>query len=193
MKTLIILLLGSLSFLSFNKSTENPTPKAPKNIYEFTVKDIIGNKVSLSKYKGKVLLIVNVASKCMHTKQYEDLQALYEEYADSDFAVLGFPANNFLSQEPGTDEEIKEFCTSKFGVTFPMFSKISVKGNDIHPLYQYLTNKKENGKIDAPIQWNFQKFLIDRDGKIIRFFKPNERVTDSEIKKAIKKQVKGEE
>lgn len=192
MKTLVLALLGSLFLFSFINKTEAPSPLAQKNVYGFTVKDIIGNKVALSKYKGKVLLIVNVASKCGLTPQYEDLQALYEEYAAEDFVILGFPANNFGSQEPGSDEEIKEFCTNKFGVTFPMFSKISVKGDDIHPLYKYLTDKNENGKVDAPVQWNFQKFLIGKDGKIIRFFKPADRVTDAEIKKAINKQIKGE-
>lgn len=194
MKSLIIALLGSLSFFSFSKKQNSIADfDAPQTVYDFTVKDIIGNKVALSKYKGKVLLIVNVASKCSNTKQYEDLQALYEEYADSDFVILGFPSNNFMSQEPGTDEEIKEFCTSKYGVTFPMFSKISVKGNDMHPLYKYLTSKSENGKIEAPIQWNFQKFLIGKDGKVIGSFKPTDRVKDAEIKKAISKHVKGGE
>jgi glutathione peroxidase len=144
----------------------------------------------MKKYKGKVLLIVNVASKCGHTKQYKDLQALYEEYQDDDFAVLGFPANNFNGQEPGSNEEINRFCTGEYGVTFPMFSKISVKGEEIHPLYQYLTNKEKNGRLEAPINWNFQKFLVDRNGKVIRYFLPAERVNDKKIKRAIIKQIK---
>jgi len=164
----------------------------PKNIHDFKVKDIIGNKVSMSRYKGKVLLIVNVASKCINTKQYADLQAIYEEYKDDDFVVLGFPSNNFMNQEPGSNEEINRFCTSKYGVTFPMFSKISVKGDDIHPLYKYLTSKKENGRLDAPVRWNFQKFLVGKNGKVIRTFKPTERVKDATIKRAIRKHVKGE-
>lgn len=164
----------------------------PSHIYDIKVKDIIGNNVPMSRYKGKVLLIVNVASKCSNTYQYEDLQALYDEYQNDDFVVLGFPANNFMNQEPGTNEEINRFCTSKYGVTFPMFSKISVKGKNIHPLYKYLTDKKENGRIDASIKWNFQKFLVGKDGKVIKTFKPTDRVNDALIKRAIRKQVKGE-
>lgn len=184
MKSILLAILCSLLFIS-------SAPK-PKAIYDIKVNDIIGNKVSLSRYKGKVLLIVNVASKCSNTKQYADLQAIYEEYQDDGFVVLGFPANNFMNQEPGSDEEINRFCTSKYGVTFPMFSKISVKGKDIHPLYEYLTSKKENGKLDAPIKWNFQKFLVGRNGKVISYYKPTDRVKDSTIKKAIRKHVKGE-
>lgn len=163
----------------------------PADIYDFQVLDIIGNKVPLSRYKGKVLLIVNVASKCSNTPQYEDLQALYEEYEEEGLVVLGFPANNFMNQEPGSNEEINRFCTSNYGVTFPMFSKISVKGKNKHPLYQYLTSKKENGRFNAPIKWNFQKFLVGRNGRVIRSFQPKDRVKDATIKAAIRKQVKG--
>lgn len=163
----------------------------PSNVYDIEVKDIIGNDVSLSRYKGKVLLIVNVASKCGYTRQYADLQALYEEYQGEDFVVLGFPANNFLNQEPGSNEEINRFCTSKFGVTFPMFSKISVKGKDQHPLYQYLTSKELNGRKNFPIKWNFQKFLVDKNGKIREVFNPGERVNNQKIKRLIRQQVKG--
>lgn len=176
--------------LFFSLLFSSSAPK-PSSIYDIQVQDIIGNKVPMSRYKGKVLLIVNVASKCNKTGQYEDLQALYEEYHDDNFVVLGFPANNFMNQEPGSNEEINRFCTSKYGVTFPMFSKISVKGNKIHPLYQYLTKKKENGHIDAPIKWNFQKFLIGKNGKVIKSFKPTDRVNDAIIKRAIRKQIKG--
>lgn len=161
-----------------------------KNFHDFDVKDIIGNKVSLSKYKGKVLLVVNVASKCGLTPQYDDLQAIYDKYQDQGLVVLGFPANNFGGQEPGSDEEIKQFCTSKFGVTFPMFSKISVKGDDIHPLYNYLTSKKENGKIDAPVKWNFQKFLIDPNGKLIKSYHPQTKITEEEAIADIEKELK---
>lgn len=170
------------------------TSSSPKSssVYDIDVHDIIGNEISMSKYKGKVLLIVNVASRCGYVNQYRDLQALYEEYQDENFVVLGFPANNFMNQEPGTNEQINRFCTSKYGITFPMFSKISVKGKKMHPLYEYLTNKKENGRIDAPIKWNFQKFLVGRNGKVIRSFRPAERVNDQLIKRAIRKQVKGE-
>jgi glutathione peroxidase len=162
----------------------------PTDIYDIKVQDIIGNKVPMSRYKGKVLLIVNVASKCKYTYQYDDLQALFDEYQDDDFAVLAFPANNFKAQEPGSNEEINRFCTSEYGVTFPMFSKISVKGDEMHPLYKFLTNKEQNGRLDAPINWNFQKFLIDKKGRVIRSFLPAERVNDKKIKNAITKQIK---
>ncbi|MGH1336791.1 MAG: glutathione peroxidase [Aureispira sp.] len=162
----------------------------PSDIYDLRVLDIIGNRVPMSRYKGKVLLIVNVASHCSNTPQYEDLQALYEEYEEDGFVVLGFPANNF-SQEPGNNEEINRFCTSNYGVTFPMFSKISVRGKNKHPLYEYLTSKKENGRLNAPIKWNFQKFLVGRNGKVIKAFDPKERVRDATIKAAIRKHIKG--
>lgn len=175
-----LLLLMSLS----------PVP-APSSIYEVKVKDIIGNKVPMSRYKGKVLLIVNVASKCGHVAQYADLQEIYEEYSDDGLVVMGFPANNFMNQEPGSNEEINRFCTGRYGVTFPMFSKISVKGKDQHPLYQYLTKKENNGKRNNPVSWNFQKFLVGRNGKLLKVFKPKERVKDAAIKAAIRKHVKG--
>ena len=158
-----------------------------KSVYDFKMKDIDGKDVSLSQYKGKVLLIVNVASLCGNTPQYKDIEALYEKYKDKGLVVLGFPANNFMGQEPGSDESIKTFCTTKYNVSFPMFSKISVKGSDMHPLYKYLTEKSENGVIDAPIQWNFQKFLIGRDGKIITSVAPKSSVTDPDLVKQIEK------
>lgn len=155
--------------------------KSQKTIYDFTMQDINGEKVSLDQYKGKVVLIVNTASKCGLTPQYEDLQKLYDEYKDKDFVILGFPANNFLSQEPGTDDEIKEFCSLNYGVSFPMFSKISVKGNDINPLYQYLTRKDENGVLDASVSWNFQKFLINRNGILVASFSPKTTVDEEDF------------
>lgn len=158
-----------------------------KTVYQFTMNDIDEKPVDLSKYKGKVILIVNVASKCGHTPQYEDLQALYDKNKDKDFVILGFPANNFLSQEPGTDADIKTFCTKNYGVTFPMFSKISVKGKDMAPLYKFLTSKEENGVVDAPVKWNFQKFLIDKEGRVVTFFSPGTKVTDKEFTEVISK------
>ena len=181
--------ISLLLFLILGFSLMSSIPK-PNSVYDIEVHDIIGNEISMSKYKGKVLLIVNVASKCGYTGQYKDLQALYEEYQDDDFVVLGFPANNFNDQEPGSNEDINRFCTSEYGVTFPMFSKISVKGEKIHPLYKFLTDKEINGRLDAPIKWNFQKFLVDRNGKVIRTFLPTERVNDKKIKRAIKKQIR---
>lgn len=145
------------------------------NFYDFTVKTIDGNDFSLSSLKGKKVLVVNTASKCGFTPQYEALESLFKKYGGDKFVIIGFPANNFLSQEPGTNIEIKEFCTKNYGVTFQMMEKISVKGNDIHPLYKWLTEKESNGVIDAPVKWNFQKFMIDENGKIVDFASPKEK------------------
>jgi len=157
-----------------------------KTIYQFTMNDIDGKPVSLEQYKGKLVLIVNVASKCGYTPQYEELQKLYEQYKDKDFVILGFPANNFLFQEPGTDEEIKEFCHKNYNVTFPIFSKISVKGKDRAPLYNFLTSKDENGVMDTSVKWNFQKYLIDREGRLITFFEPGTKVSDESFLNVLK-------
>jgi len=138
-----------------------------KTFHDFVVKDIDGNDYALSNLKGKKVLVVNTASKCGFTPQYEDLQKLYEKYKSSNFVIIGFPANNFMSQEPGTNSEIKEFCSTKYSVNFPMMSKISVKDDDIHPLYQWLTSKEENGVMDSKVKWNFQKYMIDENGKLI--------------------------
>lgn len=158
---------------------------AGKTIYDYNMKNIDGKEVSLADYKGKVVLIVNVASHCGHTPQYKDIEALYEKYKSRGLVVLGFPANNFLGQEPGTDESIKTFCTTKYNVSFPMFSKISVKGSNMAPLYKFLTTKAENGVVDAPVKWNFQKFLIGKDGKVIASFEPPKEVNDPEVVKAV--------
>ena len=136
-----------------------------KNVYALTAKDIDGNERSLSEFMGKVLLIVNVASKCGFTPQYKNLQTLYTRYKDRGFAILGFPANDFGRQEPGTEAEMKSFCSSTYGVTFPMFSKISVKGKDIHPLYAFLTEKDTNPQFPGKITWNFNKFLLGSQGE----------------------------
>jgi glutathione peroxidase len=152
-----------------------------KNFYDFTVKTIDGEDFPLSQLKGKKVMVVNVASKCGLTPQYEQLQALYEKYGNHNFVIIGFPANNFGAQEPGTNEEIKTFCTGKYGVTFPMMEKISVKGDDIHPLYRWLTLKNENGKEDAEVTWNFQKFLIDESGHWIKTVEPRTKPTDEAI------------
>ena len=138
-----------------------------KTVYDFSAKTIEGVEKSLADFKGKTLLIVNVASRCGFTPQYEGMQKLYEKYRGRGFVILGFPANNFLWQEPGGDEEIKKFCSLKYNVTFPLFSKISVKGKDIHPLYQWLTNESE---FKGDVSWNFNKFLASPDGKIIGRF-----------------------
>ena len=158
-----------------------------KTVYDYTVKDIDGKEVSLGQYKGKVLLIVNVASLCGNTPQYKDIEALYEKYKSKGLVVLGFPANNFMGQEPGSDREIKQFCTKEYAVTFPMFSKISVKGKDIAPLYSYLTQKSENGVVDAKVGWNFQKFLVGKNGTVIQSVGPQTSVNNEEVMKAIEK------
>ena len=145
------------------------------SFYDFTLKDIDHKEVNLGQYRGKVVLVVNVASRCGFTPQYEGLQKVYAKYKDRGFVILGFPANNFMSQEPGTDEEIKTFCSTKYNVTFPIFSKISVKGDDIHPLYKFLTSKETNPEFGGDIKWNFSKFLLDKNGKIVARFEP--RVT----------------
>jgi glutathione peroxidase len=141
-----------------------------KNIYALTAKDIDGKERSLSEYSGKILLIVNVASKCGFTPQYRNLQALYARFKDRGFEILGFPSNDFMRQEPGTETEIKSFCSLTYGVTFPMFSKISVKGKTIHPLYAFLTDKATNPQFPGRIAWNFNKFLLDRKGYIVARF-----------------------
>lgn len=151
------------------------------NFYSFNVKTIDGEEISLEQFKGKKVLVVNVASKCGLTPQYEDLQKLYEEYGGDDFTIVGFPANNFLSQEPGTNEEIKEFCSVNYGVTFPMMAKISVKGKDIHPLYEWLTKKESNGLFDAKVTWNFQKFMIDENGNLVDYASPKTKPFDEKI------------
>ena len=181
MMKILFTLLATLSIHLFQ------TDITEKNIYDFTMESIDGESIQLSAYKGKTILIVNVASKCGLTPQYEDLQELYSQYKDKGLVILGFPANNFMGQEPGSNDQIKQFCSSKFNVSFPMFSKISVKGRDIHPLYKYLTKKSENGKMDAPVQWNFQKFLIDKEGNLVESFAPGKRVSDPTVLEQIKK------
>jgi gluconolactonase len=158
--------------------------------YTFTMTDIDGKPVALSTFQGNVVLVVNVASQCGFTRQYADLQQLYQKYQDQGFVILGFPANNFLGQEPGTNAEIKTFCTSKFNVTFPMFAKISVKGKDIDPLYKYLTSPEENGEYGKTITWNFNKFLINKHGKTIGYFGSRVKPLDSEIVMAVEKALK---
>jgi glutathione peroxidase len=154
-------------------------------IYQFKMKSIEGKEISLADYQNKVVLIVNVASECGYTPQYERIEQLYEKYKSKGFVVLGFPANNFMGQEPGTDAEIKTFCTSKYGVTFPIFSKISVKGDDMHPLYHFLTEKSLNGVSDFNVKWNFSKFIIGKDGKVVTNFPSKINVTDDSFLKTL--------
>ncbi len=175
----------TLTGCSDKPQNDEPVDSPTKNVYNFDVNDIDENSVSLSKYKGNVLMVVNVASKCGATPQYAQLQDIYQKYNDKGFYVLGFPANNFGKQEPGTNEQIKQFCTGTYNVTFPMFSKISVKGSDIHPLYQFLTSPDTNPEYAGEITWNFNKFLIDKNGEIINRFPTKTKPNDPNVIAAI--------
>lgn len=152
-----------------------------ENIYQFKVEDLYGDAFDFSTLKGKKIMVVNTASKCGLTPQYKDLQKLYDTYKDSGFVIVGFPANNFSEQEPGTNEEIAEFCEQNYGVSFPMMSKISVKGNDMHPLYQFLTEKNKNGYTDSEVEWNFQKYLINPNGELEKVISPKTLPTDASV------------
>ncbi|PKP38974.1 MAG: glutathione peroxidase [Bacteroidetes bacterium HGW-Bacteroidetes-15] len=167
-----------LSIMAFSVSVVNAQSKS---LYDFTVKTIEGESFPLSQLKGKKVMVVNTASKCGLTPQYELLEKLYKQYKGQNFVIIGFPANNFMGQEPGSNADILEFCTANYGVTFQMMEKISVKGDDIHPLYQWLTSKKENGVVDADVTWNFQKFLIDEQGNVVKSFSPRTKPNDEEI------------
>lgn len=156
-----------------------------KTIYDFTVKDISGMDYKLSSLKGKKVMIVNTASKCGLTPQYKELQALYDKFKDSGFIIIGFPANDFQAQEPGSNKEIYQFCQKNYGVTFPMMSKISVVGDDMNELYQFLTKKSQNGLQDSEVQWNFQKYLIGKDGKLEKVIAPKVTPMSPEIVKWI--------
>lgn len=163
---------------------QSDAPATPAAL-NFEMKSLEGEDVDLSQYHGQVVLIVNTASKCGLTKQYEGLQGLHKEYAEKGLAVLGFPANNFGQQEPGTDEQIEEFCEQNYGVEFDMFSKVSVKGEDICPLYAFLTGEETNPGFDGPIRWNFEKFLISREGKVVARFAPRTAPDAEEVIAAI--------
>ena len=151
------------------------------DLYDFSVKSIDGTKFDMSDLKGKKVMIVNVASKCGLTPQYEELQQLYEQYKDLGFIIIGFPANNFNNQEPGSNQDIKEFCDAKYSITFPVMSKIDVVGENKAPIYQWLTEKDKNGVIDQEVTWNFQKYLIDRNGNLIAVVMPKESPKSKEI------------
>nr|WP_303652727.1 glutathione peroxidase [Paludisphaera mucosa] len=161
--------------------------KKPASVLDFHVKDIDGADVALSKYQGKVLLLVNTASQCGLTPQYKGLEEVYKKYKDQGLEVLAFPANEFGKQEPGTDDEIKQFCSTKYNVTFPLFSKIVVKGQGIHPLYQYLTNESTNPSYAGPIGWNFAKFLVNRKGEVVARFDPKTTPESPEVQAALEK------
>lgn len=183
MKKLIALIFTALLTISAcssnqNKKSEEKTAEK-KSIYSFVVKDIDENDFDMSSLKGKKVLIVNVASKCGLTPQYKDMEALYQKYKDSNFMIVGFPSDNFNGQEFESNEEIKSFCSLNYGVTFPIMSRIDVKGESQVPLFRWLTHQSENGKMDIEIQWNFQKFMIDEEGNLVDFLSPRE-LPDSE-------------
>ena len=152
-----------------------------QSIHQFKVTDLSGQPFDFNTLKGKKILVVNTASKCGLTPQYKELQALYDKYKEHNFVIVGFPANNFMSQEPGTNKEIATFCQANYGVTFPMMEKISVKGSDKHPVYQFLTEKSKNGLQDNDVEWNFQKYLINENGELEQVVSPRTSPTDSSI------------
>lgn len=168
---MLLSLVAAIVFISANNYQE----KHIKTLHDFKVEDIYGDEFDLASLAGKKVMVVNTASKCGLTPQYEDLEKLYQDYRDKGFVIIGFPANNFMNQEPGTNEDIMTFCQENYGVSFPMMSKISVKGDDKHPLYQWLTQKSQNGKFDAEVTWNFQKFLIDEQGQLVDVLSPREK------------------
>lgn len=157
------------------------TVDAQKSFYDFKVKTLTGKEFDFSSLKGKKVMIVNTASKCGNTPQYSNLESLYKKYKDQNFVIIGFPANNFMGQEPGTNEEIAEFCQVNYGVTFPMMEKISVKGDDQHPLYAWLTQESKNGKMESEVKWNFQKYLIDENGQLVGVIAPREKPDSDKV------------
>ncbi|MDO3416744.1 glutathione peroxidase [Hymenobacter sp. BT770] len=161
-------------------SNSSETVAAPKSVYDFTVKSIDGKDVKLSQFKGKKLLIVNTASECGYTPQYKELEELYKKHGDK-VTVLGFPANNFGGQEPGTEAQIATFCEKNYGVTFPLFSKVSVKGDDTAPLYKFLADKTQNGAVDSAPSWNFCKYLVDQNGHVVKFYKSDVKPLSPEL------------
>lgn len=186
----ILFLIGICSLSSCqNQAQNNVAPikeikelvMEKQTIYQFKVKDLSGDEFDFASLKGKKILIVNTASKCGLTPQYKDLETIYEKYKDKNFVIIGFPANNFGQQEPGTNDEIGAFCQKNYGVTFPMMSKVSVKGSDICELYQFLTQKSRNGLQDSQVEWNFQKYLINENGELEKVVAPQVLPTDAEI------------
>ena len=175
-KLILLFLIGIMIGKAQTKKQMND-----QTIYQFEVEDITGKAFPLSNLQGKKVMIVNTASKCGLTPQYKELEALYQQYKDKDFIIIGFPANDFLKQEPGTNEEIATFCQVNYGVSFPMMSKISVKGKDMHPLYQFLTQKSKNGVADSKVSWNFQKYLIGKDGHLEKVIAPKTQPYDPEV------------
>lgn len=186
MKKIVTILVGSILLVSCQgqsqtKTVTKTTVMEKQNIYQFKVEDLSGKTFDFATLKGKKIMIVNTASKCGLTPQYKGLEKIYKEYKDKNFVIIGFPANNFGQQEPGTNEEISTFCQLNYGVTFPMMSKISVKGNDMDKVYQFLTQKSKNGLQDSEVEWNFQKYLINEKGELEKVISPQVSPTDDVI------------
>jgi glutathione peroxidase len=177
----IIMKKNLLLFVLFIVTSYAVNAQSNTSIYQFKVEDLSGATFDFASLKGKKILIVNTASKCGYTPQYEQLEAIYKKYKNQNFVIIGFPANNFMWQEPGTNAEIATFCRSKYGVTFPMMAKISVKGKDMHPIYQFLTQKKLNGVLDSKVEWNFQKYLINEKGQLEQVFMSGVKPNDEKI------------
>jgi glutathione peroxidase len=183
--TVVCLMAGLLAFAPTMARADEKGDKTVGSVLDYKMKGIDGKEVDLSQYKGKVVMIVNVASKCGYTKQYTGLEAAYEKYKDRGFVIIGVPANEFGHQEPGTDEEIVKFCTSNFNVTFPMLSKVVVKGEGITPLYEQLTTKEKDPKLNGVIRWNFEKFLVGRNGEVVNRFYSKTAPESAELTGAI--------
>ena len=177
----IIMKKNLLLFVLFIVTSYAVNAQSNTSIYQFKVEDLSGATFDFASLKGKKILIVNTASKCGYTPQYEQLEDIYKKYKNQNFVIIGFPANNFMWQEPGTNAEIATFCRSKYGVTFPMMAKISVKGKDMHPIYQFLTQKKLNGVLDSKVEWNFQKYLINEKGQLEQVFMSGVKPNDEKI------------
>jgi glutathione peroxidase len=186
--SMLLASFGVMIMSTIGCTAEERTTKGG-SIHQFTMKNIDGVATPLSNYRGKVVLIVNVASQCGYTRQYANLEALHTSMAAKGLSILGFPANNFGGQEPGTNQEIKEFCSTKFNVTFDMFEKISVKGSDKHPLYAFLTSGGGNGDLSGEVGWNFEKFLVDKEGKVVKRFKSGVDPMSDELMKAIEQEL----
>jgi len=180
-KLVLLLAISTLSFACNSQSDKKQVVMEKQNIYQFKVEDINGKEFDFSTLAGKKIMVVNTASKCGLTPQYADLEKLYEKYKDSGFVIVGFPANDFLWQEPGSNDQIANFCQKNYGVTFPMMSKITVKGSKKHPVYQFLTDKSKNGLEDSKVSWNFQKYLIDKQGLLSKVVSPKTSPIDKEI------------
>ncbi len=177
----IITITLIFSFFMSTAQDKKTATMSKETIYQFKVEDLYGKSFDFSALKGKKIMIVNTASECGLTPQYENLQELYTKYKDKNFVIIGFPANNFGAQEPGSNQQIAQFCKQNYGVTFPMMSKISVKGDDMHPVYKFLTQKAKNGLKDSEVQWNFQKYLIDENGHLSEVISPRTLPTDETI------------